>query len=536
MYESKYSKYITKSKTRFAEPEEIMQICTPVSKSEKSEGCGVPLYYRDNILYTDNSDSHCYVQGPTGSKKSRIVNTTCIKSIIKAGESFVANDPKGETFLRTASYAESENYNVLVYNMRDITKSHGWNPLNIIYRFYEQGNMPEAEQAVNDLVDALISPSKENCADIYWPDKAATIVRLSILSLMDSVPSNCFNMANVIQLSREENVPVLRKIHKKMDPHSSAANAMQAALYLSAEKTSSCIYSTLEQILQPFTSNEFLLKLLCRNDIDFEKLAKEKTAVYIIYPDEKTSLSFLVGLFFTQCYQMLIEYASRFKNGRLPRRVNFVIDEFSNLSAIPNFDNRISEARGRNIRYILFGQSYGQLENKYGKNAKTIVSNCDWIVFSSKEIDFLVTLSQICGKKIDSKGNEYPLIDSSDMQHLKKFDDGAEVLILKSGEYPFVTKLPDYEYIDIFGKYPETTVKEVQSSLVPEFITFDDWINGIGIIYNFPFPKEGRMIDLRKKSSGGFGTVVSFDEELFEKELEEDFADFFDDCEEFDDD
>lgn len=535
MYESKYSKYITRSKTRFAEPEEIMQIATPFIKSEMSKGCGVPIYYRESILYTDNSDAHYYVQGPTGSKKSRIIETNTVNSIIKAGESFVVNDPKGETFVRTACHAKSENYNVLVFNMRDVTKSQGWNPLSIIYDFYKKGNMPEAEQATNDLIDALTGPSKEKCADIFWPEKAGAIILFSILSLMDSVPPECFNIANSIQLSREENIPVLKNIHKKMNPHSSAANAMQATLYLNAEKTSSCIYSTLEQILHPFTSNEFLLELLCKNDINFEKLAKEKTAIYIIYPDEKTSLSFLVGLFFTQCYQMLVRYASQFRDGRLPRRVNFVIDEFSNLPAIPNFDNRISEARGRNIRYILFGQSYGQLENKYDKTAKTIVSNCDWIVFPSKEIEFLKTISQICGKKTDSKGNEYPLIDSSDMQHLKKFDDGAEVLILKTGQYPFVTKLPDYEYIDIFGKYPEAITEEVKSSSMPEFITFDDWVSGIGEIYNFPFPKEGRTVDLRNNTSNESKIEELYTEESLKKELEETLANLFDNLEGFDD-
>lgn len=36
MYESKYSKYITKSKTRFAEPEEIKGCCEPVGKKQKT--------------------------------------------------------------------------------------------------------------------------------------------------------------------------------------------------------------------------------------------------------------------------------------------------------------------------------------------------------------------------------------------------------------------------------------------------------------------------------------------------------------------
>lgn len=498
MYEAKYIQYVTKNKSRFATADEIKEICVPITrKANKSKGCGVPLFYENNILYVDSTDAHYYIQGATGSKKSRVIETNIINSIIFAGENAIINDPKGEAYRRTASYAKAKGYNVLVLNLRDITKSNGWNPLSLVFDLYINGNMPEAEQAINDFVCAVMGPAKHSANDIYWPENAEMLLTYCTENLMDSVPLESFNLSNVIQMTHESNANVLREMLFDMDQMSSAAISMHAILDLVAEKTSSCIYSTLKQGLKPFIQNKSLLELLCRNDIDFKDLAENKTIIYIIYPDEKTSLGFLITLFFTQCYQYLITYSAQFSDSKLPRRVNFVLDEFSNLPAVDNFENRISEARGHNIRYFLFGQSFGQLKNKYKENADTIISNCDWIVFPSKEFVFLDTISKLCGKEYDYYGVEHDLINISEMQHLKKFDDGAEVLILKSGQYPFVTKLPDYQYINVFASYPEADLTDVKSDFEPVFLTFSEWVSGIDNIYNFPFPKKKRSFDRR---------------------------------------
>lgn len=498
MYEAKYSQYITRSKSRFASVEEIKDACVPIRKKHACGGCGAPLYYEDGTLYVDPSDAHYYIQGQTGSKKSRVVETNIINSILEAGENMVVNDPKGEAYRRTALRAKEKGYKVLVLNLRDVTKSSGWNPLSLPLRLNMNGNVADSEQAINDFVDAVMGPSRRTTNDIYWPENAAMLLTYCTELLMDSVPLDCFHMSNVIQLTHECNAPSLKKILENMDQTSSAAISMHGILDLVAEKTSSCIYSTLKQALKPFIQNKSLLDLLCRNDIDFADLVNRKTAVYIIYPDEKTSLGFLITLFFTQCYQYLVSYSSQFSDSRLPIRMNFVLDEFSNLPAVENFENRISEARGHNIRYFLFGQSFGQLKNKYNEIADTIIANCDWIIFPSKEASFLETIATMCGKEYDYYGTEHDLVNTSELQHLKKTADGAEVLILKSGQYPFITKLPDYQYIDVFDTLPEAELKDIESFDSPVYLTFGEWIDGINKIYNFPFPRQKRLHDLRQ--------------------------------------
>lgn len=498
MYESKYSKYITETTARFASEEEIKEVCRPLRSGAKNRASGAVLYYEDGVLYVDDSDSHYYIQGGTGSKKTRTQGVTVIKTIISSGESCVINDPKGELYRRTAGLAKKRGYKVRVLNFRDTSKSHGWNPLMLVRAFERAGDTASAEQALGDFKEAMIGPCLSNTADRFWPDTSGQVIKYCAELLQDSVPDEALNIANLIQLTHEGNGDSLRVLLGKMDPNSNTAISMRGVLDLRAEKTTSCIYSTVKQALIPLNENKGLRTLLCSNEIDFEDLVEGKTVIYVIYPDEKRALGFLVNLFFTQCYQYLVSRSVSMPHSHLKIRVNFVLDEFGNLPAVDSFENRISEARGHNIRFFLFGQSFGQLKAKYKENAETILANCDWIIFPSKDIAFFETLSRMCGRTVDYYGRECELISACDIQHLRKTKEGAEVIIMKSGQYPFVTMIPDYEYIDIFEECPEEELEVIEHETKPMFLTFSEWFNNLGTKFNFPFPIGGRIIDLRK--------------------------------------
>lgn len=491
MYEAKYSKYVTKSHSRFAEPEEIKESLSAIPGNGDSHS-GAPLFYENNTLYVDNSDAHTIAIGPTGCKKSRTVVVTTVDSIIAAGESAIINDPKGEIYQRTSGAARKKGANVFVINFRKPSESHGWNPLLQAYKYYQRNDFDASYQCVSDFASSVIAPILETTVDRYWGDTSLGFLISLILILMVSVPAEYFNITNLNQLCFEQNSTTLKAMLEKMDQNTPAAYGLHTVLDLEAEKTKSCVYSTLLSAMAPFSQNESLQRLLGINDIDVEKIAEEQTIVYVIYPDEKGSLNFLVNSFFTQCYETLITKSAEDNSNELPVRVNFVLDEFSNLPPIPNFDNRISEARSHNIRYFLFIQSFGQLQNKYKEHAETILSNCgNWICFSSKEISFLKKISEICGTEVDYNGIEHDLISPSEMQHLKKYEDGAEVVVIKAGEYPFVTKLPDYAALELFDRAPAEKMGAVSCQADVKTITFGQWIEKINDgTFLFPFTRD----------------------------------------------
>lgn len=492
MYEAKYRKYITKSEARFAESDEILSATKMAFINRYGKpAAGIPLLYKNGKVYVDNEDNHTFVIGPTGCKKSRVTVYTTVSSIIEAGESGVINDPKGEIYRRTSKRARELGADVILLNFRKPSCSRGWNPLSQARKFYQKGKIDEALQCVSDFAESVVAPSQSKTVDNYWGDTSKIFLLGVILMLMDSVTPEYFNIKTLIPFCYEDKCRMLAEIIRDMDQSSTSVFGIRAVVDLAAEKTISCIYSTLLSILRPFAQNKNLTDMLCDDTLDIEGIGKKQTLVYVVYPDEKQNLNFLVNLFLTQCYETLVSVAADSPNDKLPVRVNFVLDEFSNLVPIQNFDNRISEARSKNIRYFIFVQSYGQLKQKYAECAETIISNCNnWVCFSSKEMEFLNKLSQICGKEVDYNGIEHDLISPFAMQYFEKRLDSSEVLIVKQGKCPFVTALPDFDYIPISKAYEITAMDCTPIKRETKSVTPEQWIAKIsGDVFKFPYPK-----------------------------------------------
>ena len=130
MYEAKYSKYLNDNETRFAEETEILAKLTPIEK-----GAGIPLYVKNKNIYVDNLDNHSMTIGGTSCGKSRGVCKTLIKSIIANKASPIINDPKGELYKSTAGFAR-DTHDIKVFNLRQPYASDRWNPLYLIYKYY----------------------------------------------------------------------------------------------------------------------------------------------------------------------------------------------------------------------------------------------------------------------------------------------------------------------------------------------------------------------------------------------------------------
>lgn len=500
MYESKYSKYLIQNTNRFATKEEIIGFCKPNKYRKKERFSGVPVLYSDETLYVDNSDSHYMIVGGTGSKKTRTSVTNTVLSIISAGENAVVSDPKGELHKITSGCAKKSGYNVKVLNLRNPKRSDCWNPMHLPYLLDINGKNEEAEEMLNDYIESLTAPIKEVTKDVYWADRTNSMLTAEAKLLMDSVTEEYFNISTLMQISKKKNKFLLEELIKECDEKQPFFETIDSFINMSAEKTQDCLYDTIQQAFGPYSTKTALLNILCENDIDFSELVDKniKTIIYIIYPDEKTSLAFLNNLFLTQCYYYLKLYVDKNHLSKLNKRVNFICEEFGNLPKIDRFSNRISMARGYNIRYFLYIQSYSQLVNIYKEDAETIKGNCDWVVYPSKERNFLKEVSEFAGDIRDYQNMQKPLLSIDRIQHLKKYTDGAEAVVIKSGQYPFIAKIPDYEYINIFDIREEVDLTDMERNYYSHTLTMNDWLRGINReIFNFPFPKAKRIVDRR---------------------------------------
>lgn len=433
-------------------------------ENDKVDGAGIPIISDGHTAYVDNSDAHTLIFGSTGSKKTRLFGLPVINIMALAGESFIATDPKGELYMRTSGLVREKGYKTIVLNFRDLHQSDFWNPLLLPYELYHSGKYDEAISMVNDFITALAEPQRASTKDKSLIELAYSQALANLLFFIDTANKDQVNLYNFANFCSANSTPdKTANLAEYVVGGSIASINFQSVLTNKEDdRAFANVASAVTVMVNPFTIRKTLCQVLSQSSFDLYDIGKQKTAIYIIVPDEKTTLHFLVTSFVKQVYEALIGEAQKRQDGRLPVRVNFVLDEFCNIPTIPDMPAMVSAARSRNIRFFIMAQSQWQLRQKYKEDADTIKGNCEnWIFLTSRELDLLRDISELCGytlnKDDDGHTRTQPLISISELQRLKK--ELGEVLILHGRSYPFVTHLPDIDQYT-FKKYPPVILED----------------------------------------------------------------------------
>ena len=455
--------------SRWATTEEIKRNTTCVNlNSDNYPGAGLPIIFDGNEAYVDSTDTHTLIFGATGSKKTRLFCMPLLNYFVKAGESFVATDPKGELYARTSGMAKANGYKTVVLNFRDIGCGDMWNPLAIPYEFYHNGKKDEAVSLLNDFIRTIASPQLESTKDSFWPEMASSLALANLLLLMEAAKPEEVNVASLAALCSSEAADSLSRLSEGMS-WETIAGLNYRSVFTSAEKTLQSILVTLFGMIRIFVTQKNLSNMLSGNTFDISKFGKEKTAVYLIIPDEKSTYHFLITTFLKQAYEQLISEAQSEPDRQLPVRVNFVLDEFCNIPTIPDMASMISAARSRNMRYFLVAQSLHQLKGRYKEDADTIKGNCDnWVFLTSKELDLLREISELCGDHHTSNGQSRKLISVSELQRLDK--NKGEALIMHARQYPIISEIRDIDSYQMFKGYAALPLKNYK---MPDSKMFD---------------------------------------------------------------
>lgn len=465
----KYGRYFVQNQeTRWATIDEIKNSSTYINLSDEHYPVGgLPLLSNAKEAYVDGNDTHSLIFGATGSKKTRLFCMPLINILLKSGESFIATDPKGELYDKTAGLAKAMGYKTVVLNFRDIGKGDMWNPLSLPYELYHDGKKDEAVSLLNDFIATLSDPGTLRTIDAFWTNTSKSLALAHMLTLMEYALPEEVNMSSFVGMCSSSIIEELQEDLEFFDENSIGSVNYRSCLS-GSEKTSQNIVVSLYSCVSIFMTQKNLSSMLSKNTFDIRNFGREKTAVYIIVPDEKTTLHFLVTTFIKQAYEILIREAQKEKALKLPVRVNFVLDEFCNIPKIPDMPSMISAARSRNMRYFLVAQSKHQLVGKYGEDADTIKGNCDnWVFLTSKELDLLNEISELCGSVRDHNGLERRLISVSELQRLDK--EKGEALIMHARQYPIITEMADISDYKMFEGYTAPQLSYTQLDDAPVF-------------------------------------------------------------------
>ncbi|MCQ2078799.1 MAG: type IV secretory system conjugative DNA transfer family protein [archaeon] len=399
---------------------------------------GAPLHSDGKVCHVDPSDHHTLVIGSTGSKKSRLICMPMLDILARAGESVVVADPKGELYVTTGESFRSRGYKVHVLNFREFLRGDRWNPFHSIHKISR-----ESEEGRELAIEMLMDLCNNMCPtvdteDPFWEDMArALLYSLSSLLLFGSEdPGN----VNIVQVGK-----MLETIFHLWDdsdakdrlPSTELANGVRAVLKEPAN-TRACVVGMLQSKLWTYLSQRTLRDMMSGNDIEYGEFGHEKSVLFLIVPDEKTTYNGLVSILVQQMYEGLIREAQFCPGGTLPVRVNFVLDEFASFPRINQMQSMISASRSRNIRFTLVVQSVRQLKARYKGDAETIMENClNWLFLYGRDTDFLDDLVKVLGEGEEGGG----LVAVSRLQRLDVSK--GEVLVLNARQDPIISNLAD---------------------------------------------------------------------------------------------
>jgi len=406
--------------SRWATKKEIKNQFKVWNIGKKIKSGGIPVTMLDGKYYYSDSFDHTLIIGSTGSGKTICEIVPLIYNLGYAGESMVINDVKGELYSHTADFLEKQGYKIKIINLRDALSSDGWNPLHLPYKYYKDGNIDLA----GDLIENFSKSLTRNLSskDMYWEKSATSVLTALCYAIIEDAPKEeQVHLYSIYNMLVEHGAKTIDRFNSldlyfQQKPFGNLAKMSYATGSFAKGETRATLFSVLATVVKIF-SDTGIANLTSRTDFELDDIGKEKTAVFLIIPDEKESRHELASLFIDQCYQSLVNSAQSLPNGKIPIRVNFILDEFANMPPITCISNKITVSRSRNIRFYLVIQDFDQLKEKYKESTGTIKSNATtWI--------YLLTSDNESAKEISTRLGKYTISSErvSTSSHLEQLD------------------------------------------------------------------------------------------------------------------
>ena len=237
-----------------------------------------------------------------------------------------------------------------------------------------------------------------------------------------------------------KNRSLFQLLMDKLPPTHKAKWFAGAALN-SADQAMASVLSTAMSRLNAFLDSEMEQILCFDSSLDTETFCKEKSAIFIVVPEEDNTKYFMVSLFLQQLYREMLTIADE-HGGKLPNRVMMFADEIGTIPKIESMEIVI--------------QSFAQLEKNYGKESSSIIiDNCQDILFGgfAPNWESAEILSKALGNRTVLSGSisrgkndpsqslqmmSRPLMSPDELKTLPK----GHFILAKTGNCPMQTQLP----------------------------------------------------------------------------------------------
>ncbi len=433
--------------SRWAEDEEIKRDLALVDLKNDTNEQGGMLITRNEKgeVFVDPGERFNLVIGGTGSGKTLYVLIPTIYSIIRQKEksNLVIYDTKAEIMKYTKHALDRAGYRTVIYNFKNMTLySDCYNPLYLPACLYKSGQEEEAIQLFFNIAETIFPADSDIGDDKFWINASmnyATGLFITAAELLDPVDVNFDNVFSLHLAGNKEygSDIYFKRLYKGRED--TMGYRLLSVLVDSPSGTRRSIISVFSEEYTRLISNKSLTDILSgiptlspREMIESEK----PVAVFILVDDMGSYAKKAASMIIEQYYQELIRCADLEYGGRLPRRLDLILDEFSSIK-LGDINQKVSASRSRNIRFTLAAQGLKQLSLVYGPElASVILGNMGNLLYlSSTDLDLQRYIQDRAGVQVTSYTHEKrPLFSLADLQHIKQ----GYMLVFHGNNYPYL--------------------------------------------------------------------------------------------------
>ena len=489
----------------------------------------------------DEGDVHTMMIGAAGVGKTAFFLYPNIEAACASGMSFLSTDLKGDVFRNYGMIAKKYyGYNVSVIDLRNPTRSDENNMLHLVNKYMDiyksdKTNLQakaKAEKYAKITAKTIINIGGGDYSSMgqnaFFYDASEGLLASLILLIAEFGEKNERHIVSVFKMIQDLLTPIAeeKKAEKKGQakpkngfkilmeklPDEHKAKWLAGSELFAADQAMMAIISTALSRLNSFIDSE-LEQILCFGTaIDAEKFCNEKSAIFIVLPEEDISKYFMVSLIIQQLYREILVIADE-NGGKLKNRVMFYCDEFGSFPKIEGAEAMFSASRSRRISIVAIIQSFAQLDKNYGREGQEIITdNTQLTIFGgfAPNSQSAEVLSKALGEQTVLSGSVShgrdrsqslqmigrPLMTPDELKSMPK----GQFIVMKTGTHPMISPLKLYFRWGI--EFEEPYILEDKGARKVTYMSKDGLMREVEIKY----PQKKKILPVEFD--------VEFDEEL----------------------
>ena len=489
----------------------------------------------------DEGDVHTLMVGAAGIGKTAFFLYPNIEAACASGMSFLQTDLKGDVVRNYGTIAKKYyGYNVSVIDLRNPTRSDENNMLHLVNKYMDiyksdKTNLQakaKAEKYAKITGQTIINIGGGDYSSMgqnaFFYDASEGLLASLILLIAEFGEKNERHIVSVFKMIQDLLTPIAeeKKAEKKGQakpkngfkilmeklPDEHKAKWLAGSALFAADQAMMSIISTALSRLNSFIDSE-LEQILCFGTaIDAEKFCNEKSAIFIVLPEEDISKYFMVSLIIQQLYREILVIADE-NGGKLKNRVMFYCDEFGSFPKIEGAEAMFSASRSRRISMVAIIQSFAQLDKNYGREGQEIITdNTQLTIFGgfAPNSQSAEVLSKALGEQTVLSGTVShgrdksqslqmigrPLMTPDELKSMPK----GQFIVMKTGTHPMISPLKLYFKWGI--EFEEPYVLEDKGARKVTYMSKDGLMREVEMKY----PQKKKILPVEFD--------VEFDEEL----------------------